>query len=92
MTAGASHIYVLGTAVTISNATSSLKDCTDAIKQGARIFDFHQVDEVDSAVLALIIECRREAEAAGLALRCINLPANLSSLAKLYGVLDLIPQ
>ncbi|BBP03665.1 hypothetical protein TPL01_23130 [Sulfuriferula plumbiphila] len=92
MTAAENAICVLGAAVTISTTSSVLKACTEAIRQGARVIDFHQVNEVDSAALGLIIECRREAEHAGLALRCINLPANLRSLATLYGVLDLIPQ
>lgn len=92
MTTAENAICVLGAAVTISTATSELKTCTDAIRQGARVIDFHQVNEMDSAVLGLMIECRREAEHAGVALRCINLPANLKSLATLYGVLDLIPQ
>ncbi len=92
MTAAENAICVLGATVTMSTAAGVLKTCTDAIRQGARVIDFHQVDEMDSAALGLMIECRREAERAGLALRCINLPVNLKSLATLYGVLDLIPQ
>jgi len=92
MSAPENSICVVATAVTIPTAASVLKTCTEAIRNGARIIDFHQVNEVDSAALGLIIECRREAERAGTALRCINLPANLKSLATLYGVLDLIPQ
>lgn len=92
MTAAENAICVLGATVTMSTAAGVLKTCADAIRQGARIIDFHQVNEMDSAVLGLMIECRREAERAGVALRCINLPANLKSLATLYGVLDLLPQ
>lgn len=92
MTAVENAICVLDAEVTISTITQVLKSSTEAIRQGANIIDFHQVNEVDSAALALIIECRREAEQVGVELRCINLPANLRGLATLYGVLDLIPQ
>ena len=91
MTAVENAICVLDAEVTISTLTHVLKTSTDAIRRGARIIDFHQVNEVDSAALALIIECRREAENAGFEVRCINLPANLRGLATLYGVLDLNP-
>ncbi|WP_461554268.1 STAS domain-containing protein [Sulfuriferula sp.] len=92
MTGAENAICVLDAVVTIPTVTRVLKATADAIRQGARIIDFHQVHEVDSSVLALIIESRREAEQAGFTLRCINLPANLRGLATLYGVLDLIPQ
>lgn len=92
MTATAQDACVLDTVVTSATASAALSQCADAIRQGARVLDFHRVNEMDSAALALIIECRREAERAGIALRCVNLPNNLISLASLYGVLDLIPQ
>lgn len=92
MTTLAQDAWVLDTVVTSATASAALKQCADAIRQGARVLDFHRVNEMDSAVLALIIECRREAERTGVALRCINLPTNLKSLASLYGVLELIPQ
>ncbi|MEO6146207.1 MAG: STAS domain-containing protein [Sulfuriferula sp.] len=92
MTVAENAICVLDAVVTIPTITRVLETSKDAIKEGARIIDFHQVTEVDSTVLALIVECRREAEQAGFALRCINLPANLRGLATLYGMLDLIPQ
>lgn len=92
MTAFAPNVYVLDSVVTSATASTVLKQCTDAVRQGTRVLDFHRVEELDSAALALIIECRRAAERAGVALRCVNLPDNLKSLASLYGVLYLIPQ
>ena len=54
--------------------------------------DLAQVDEVDSAALSLLFEWLREAHARNASLVFVNLPANLTSLATLYGVLDFIPQ
>jgi phospholipid transport system transporter-binding protein len=54
--------------------------------------DLAQVDEVDSAALSLLFEWMRKAHARNASLVFVNLPANLASLATLYGVLDLIPQ
>ena len=52
--------------------------------------DFSGVAEVDSSALALILEYRRAAEAAGKRVHVSNLPASLKTLADLYGVTDLI--
>lgn len=92
MTPLSQNACVLESVVTSTTASAVLKQCLDAIRQGTRVLDFHRVEEMDSAAIALIIECRREADRTGVALRCVNLPDNLKSLASLYGVLDLIPQ
>jgi len=52
--------------------------------------DLSGVTEVDSSALSLLFEWRRTAQAAGRRIRYSNLPENLSSLAALYGVSDLI--
>lgn len=54
--------------------------------------DLAQVNEVDTVALSLIFEWLRRAAASKAAVSVINLPANLASLATLYGVLELIPQ
>jgi phospholipid transport system transporter-binding protein len=53
--------------------------------------DMAGVAEVDSAAISLLFEWLRQAKAGGCDLSYANLPANLTSLATLYGVLDLIP-
>ena len=53
--------------------------------------DMAAVGEVDSAAISLLFEWLRQAKAGGCHLSYTNLPANLTSLATLYGVLDLIP-
>jgi len=52
--------------------------------------DFAAVTEVDSAALSLLLEWRREAGRNGRSIRYLNLPANLKSLADLYGVTELL--
>ena len=52
--------------------------------------DFSDITEVDSSAVALLLEWRREAARRGKGLHFVNLPANLLSLAELYGVTELI--
>ncbi|MGE0356763.1 MAG: lipid asymmetry maintenance protein MlaB [Burkholderiales bacterium] len=52
--------------------------------------DFSAITEVDSSAVALLLEWRREAARRGKGLFFVNLPANLLSLAELYGVTGLI--
>ncbi len=52
--------------------------------------DFSGATELDSSALALILEYRRAAEAAGKHISVSNIPASLKTLADLYGVTDLI--
>ena len=52
--------------------------------------DFSAITEVDSSAVALLLEWRREAARRGKGLYFVNLPANLLSLAELYGVTGLI--
>jgi phospholipid transport system transporter-binding protein len=52
--------------------------------------DLAAVTEVDSSALSLLLEWRREALRNGRTIRYLNLPANLRSLASLYGVTELL--
>lgn len=52
--------------------------------------DFRNVSEIDSSGVALLMHWRRQASALGKSLRYVHLPANLTALAELYGVADLI--
>lgn len=53
--------------------------------------DWAQVTDVDSSALSLLFAWERASNAEGKTLRAINLPANLQSLAELYGVAELLP-
>jgi phospholipid transport system transporter-binding protein len=54
--------------------------------------DMSGVSEVDSTTISLLFEWLRQARGSKCELVYTNLPANLTSLASLYGVLNLIPQ
>ena len=76
--------------VTMANVEALLEDGTQRI-QGERVtVDLAGVTEVDSAALSLLLEWRRRAAAANRAIDYVNLPANLRSLAELYGVTGLL--
>jgi phospholipid transport system transporter-binding protein len=55
------------------------------------VADASGLREFDSSALALLLECRREAVAAGKGFSVHGLPARLRQLAGLYGVAELIP-
>ena len=52
--------------------------------------DFAGITGVDSSAVALLLDWRRMAVKRGKTLVFVNLPANLLSLADLYGVAELI--
>jgi len=52
--------------------------------------DLSGVTEVDSAAVSLLLEWRRQALRAKRTIRFSNIPANLKSLATVYGVSELL--
>jgi len=54
--------------------------------------DFAQVESVDSAAVSMLLGWARAAQRGQRTLKVKNLPDDLLSLARLYGVADLIPQ
>ena len=75
---------VVGNAKAILNASQGF-----AIASNTKI-DFALVSDIDTTALSLILEWKRRAQSENQTLSFINLPANLSSLAALYGVSELI--
>lgn len=76
-----------------------LADVEELLAAGASIsgvstleIDMAEVVEVETVALSLLFEWMRQAASCGCRLTYTNLPANLTSLALLYGVLELIPQ
>lgn len=55
------------------------------------VADASALREFDSSALAVLLECRREALAAGKDFSVSGLPPRLRQLAGLYGVAELIP-
>ncbi len=76
--------------VTINEIAPVEKAVKEALNTGDGVIDCTQVESADSALLALILECLSDAQKAGVAPTVINLPEGMWSLAKLYGVRELI--
>ena len=57
----------------------------------AAVADASALKDFDSAALAVLLDCRREALAAGKTFHIAHMPARLRDLATLYGVNELLP-
>ena len=76
--------------ITIENVESLVGEGKERFVEAQLTVDLAAVTEVDSSALSLLLEWRREAGRNGRAISFLNLPANLKSLAELYGVTKLI--
>jgi len=76
--------------LTMRNATAVLEESARLFTGPRVVVDLAGVTEVDSAAVSLLLEWRREAARANRRIEFANLPANLKSLADLYGVSDLV--
>ncbi len=79
-------VHVLPEKINLHTVIGEVEIALQAMDAGSRVFDFSAVRQLDSTVLALMLTCRRAAQQRHIALRFINLPDNLISLARLYGV------
>jgi phospholipid transport system transporter-binding protein len=77
--------------VTLANATRLFDEGRQHLAEGARTVDLAEVTELDSALLALIFAWLRDARAAKRELTFANVPQSLQTLARLYGVEELLP-
>lgn len=78
-------------AMTHDTARALLEAGAAALKPGDTVFDLTAVVEVDSSCLAVIFGWQRAALGTGSSVRIAHPPANLVSLADLYGVSELLP-
>ena len=76
--------------VHMANVETLLEEGSRQITGSQVTIDLAGVTEVDSSALSLLLEWRRQALRAGRTLRYVNLPANLRSLAELYGVTEFL--
>jgi len=75
---------------TIDTVTALLTQARTLLAPGAAVLDFKGVTEVDSAAIALALECLREAQRRKLVLSLVNLPEAMQHLAELYAVSELL--
>jgi phospholipid transport system transporter-binding protein len=87
------HVLTLPAVLTHESAA----DFSPTLRQAVRsqpaevVADAAALTEFDSSALAILLECRREALAAGKSFSVQSAPPRLRQLAGLYGVADLIP-
>jgi phospholipid transport system transporter-binding protein len=82
---------ILRTAMTFAQAIELRQAVLDALDRDGLVVDLGAVSESDSTALSLLLEWQRAAKARGWQIAYAHLPANLRSLAEVYGVLELIP-
>jgi len=76
--------------VTIGTVSALLAQVRALLEPGVAVLDFEGVTEVDSAAVALALECLREAQRRKLALSLANLPDAMQHLAELYAVSEML--
>ena len=76
--------------ITMANVTTVLAESLPLFTGSHVVVDLGGVTELDSAAVSLLLEWRREADKASRRIEYVNLPANLKSLAELYGVSHLL--
>lgn len=77
-------------ALTFETGRAALEQGYEAIRAGQTVFDLSAVHTADSSSVALLLAWQRRALAAGQSLAYVNVPANIDSLANLYGVETLL--
>ena len=76
--------------VTIVTVSALLAQARTLLAPGVAVLDFEGVTEVDSAAVALALECLRESRRRKLTLSLANLPEAMQHLAELYAVSELL--
>jgi phospholipid transport system transporter-binding protein len=77
--------------LTLAQVAEALQLGNRAIGEGARQVDLGAVTELDSSALALLLAWLREARRRNAELAFRNLPQGLTTIARLYGVAELLP-
>ena len=87
-------MLVLPAELTQTQATACLRLLVQEVasqSDTAVVVDASALTQFDSAALAVLLACRREALARGKTFVARNLPAKLKDLAALYGIEALLP-
>ncbi len=82
---------IVSGALTRASVGAELVQGKAAIAAGARRIDLAGVGELDSSALALLLAWLREAKRLGAELSFASLPQGLTTIARLYGVAELLP-
>ena len=82
---------IVSGALTLATVAAVLREGSAVIGQGVRTVDLAEVGELDSSALALMLAWLREAKRQKRELLFANFPQGLTTIARLYGVADLLP-
>ena len=82
---------VISGAVTLGNAAALLEEGRRHLAEGVQTIDLGEVNQMDSALLAVLLAWLRDARARERPLAFVNLPESLRTIAQLYGVDRLLP-
>ena len=84
-------LIALPATLTLADASATLASLLEAIAADpAPVLDATGLQTLDSAAVAVLLQCRRSALAAGKPLQIVGAPPKLSQLAQLYGVDELV--
>lgn len=83
---------VIQGALTIATVPALFEEGLQHLTGENLLVDLSKVEAVDSAAISLLLGWLRAAQRNGHSLRVAGLPDNLLSLARLYGVDELLPQ
>jgi phospholipid transport system transporter-binding protein len=77
--------------LTIAEARAEAERLVAALaEEDQPVVDASGLQSLDTSAIAVLLECRRAAQAAGKTLQVLHAPPKLGQLAKLYGVDGLI--
>lgn len=86
-------MLLLPATITLHDSRDTLRLLAQALqgeREGEVIVDASPLRQFDTSALAVLLECRRLAQAFGRPFSVRNAPAKLSALADLYGVGELL--
>ena len=84
------RLFLSGPA-TLQQVAAIFEQGSVQIREGVKVIDLGEVTELDSSLLATLLAWLREARAAGTGLEFARMPADLATIAGLYGVAELLP-
>jgi phospholipid transport system transporter-binding protein len=82
---------IVGGPVTLANVRRVVEDGERQLDEGVRTVDLSEVSEMDSSLLAALLAWMRHARRREFEIQFAHLPESLRTLARLYGVDDLLP-
>jgi phospholipid transport system transporter-binding protein len=77
--------------ITMNDARATLAQLQPLLQAAdAPVIDASALVDLDTAAIALLLDCQRQAQSRGKQLQVVGAPAKLGQLAALYGVADLL--